>query len=843
MDELFSPIEAFLFYKDARMNYITVNDAFARWVGKSANSIAGKSDYDLFSEKDAAWLRRQDREVLTRGETRAGVEGPITGSDGKAVWTLSTRTPRRNARGEVIGLSGLIVDITARKRDEERLEQREKLFGIVSKLSRDLIVVADPKEKLSTAFEMLGDVMDVGRVRLYRNALDKKTGQRYFLLSFEWTVMKDASGEKRHRQTMHAGLDRWFAEMARGLPINGPVRDLPKDERPMLAQEGIESLLLIPIHVRNEFWGFIEFDDFFNVKTFSDTEVSILGMAAMSIGGSYMRDQLFRQFQKAYAETRRVNQELEKAIESSNRFAAEAEVANEAKTSFLAGMSHEIRTPLTTIVGFAELLQDPVSEAERREYIETIRKSGEHLLSLVNDILDLSKIEAGKIELEMLECSPVHLVSSVASMMQTAAEKKELEFGVTYLGLIPEKIRTDPTRLRQILINLLGNAIKFTAEGKVFLTVRLRPGPSSEKTYLEFAVTDTGIGLTKEELEKSFNKFEQANVSTRRRFGGTGLGLNISRKLARMMGGDINAESQKGVGSTFALVLDVGPPEALKLHRVADERIEEAAAAAAAEEEETLPGILPGRVLLAEDGPDNRKLLSLFLKRAGLSPDFAENGREAYEKALSAAQDGAPYDVILMDMQMPEMDGYEATRLLREQGYQRPIIALTAHATVLDKNRCLESGCDDYIAKPVNRERLLSIVGRYLKGGVADTAETEPADSPKAPVKDSYEAEILTSDLLSDDEELESIIDDFVDGLGDFFAQMERAFADGRLDEVSRLAHQLKGSGGALGYPRLTTEAAVVEQAAKRNEAGAAGQALAVLSATVRAVRKGRGLD
>ncbi|MBI5846107.1 MAG: response regulator [Deltaproteobacteria bacterium] len=834
MDDLFTSLDAFLFYKDARMNYVAVNDAFARWLGREINSVAGKSDYDLFPEKDAAWMRRQDREIITRGEARSGVEGPLTGADGKVIWTLSTRTPRRNARGDIIGLSGLIVDITARKQAEERLEQREKLFGIVSKLSRDLIVVSDPKEKLSTAFEMLGDVMDVGRVRLYRNATDKKTGQRYFVLSFDWTVMKDPTGEKKQRHSMQSGFDRWSAELSRGIPINGPVTDLPKSERVLLAQEGIEALLVIPIHVRNEFWGFIEFDDYFTSKTYSDTEVSILSMAAMSIGGSYMRDQLFRQFQKAYAETRRVNQELEKAIESSNRFAAEAEVANEAKTSFLAGMSHEIRTPLTSIVGFAELLQDPLTDEERSEYIETIRKSGEHLLSLVNDILDLSKIEAGKIEIEMLEASPVQVVNGVVSMMQAAAEKKDLEFGVTFLGLIPEKIRTDPTRLRQILINLVGNAIKFTSDGKVFLTVRMRPGPDANRAYMEFAVTDTGIGMNRAELEKAFNKFEQADASTVRRFGGTGLGLNISRKLARMMGGDITGESQKNVGSTFALVLDVGPPLELSLSRVEEDRLNDIADEAQAEE--TRPEILSGRVLLAEDGPDNRRLLSLFLKRAGIIPDFAENGREAYEKALSAAQMGKAYDVILMDMQMPEMDGYEATRLLRENGYTKPIIALTAHATVLDKNRCLEAGCDDYIAKPVNRERLLAIVSRYLTGD----GQSAP-DGGGQPDSGPAEPESIVSSLYSEDEELDSIIDDFVAGLADFLNDLEKAFSAERLDEVSRLSHQLKGSGGALGYPRLTEEAGILEQAAKHGKSEDAGKALSLLAVSIKGVRRGRG--
>ncbi|MEW5733522.1 MAG: ATP-binding protein [Thermodesulfobacteriota bacterium] len=833
MDKLLADIDAYLYYKDAKMKYVTANDAFARWVGVPVEAIAGKSDYDFFSEKDAAWIRRQDREVLSKKETRSGVEGPLTGADGRTLWTISTRTPRRNSRGDVIGLVGLIMDITGRKDGEDRVKQRERLFGIVSRLSRDLIVVNDPKEKLNAAFNMLGEVMDVDRIRLYRSVTDKETCARSFALSFEWKLVQESEDARNLRSVMTEGFGRWQEVMAGGQPILGTVEEFPDSEREILSREGIESLLAVPIQMRDEFWGFLEFDYFFTAKTFNETEISILSLAAMSIGGSYMRDQLMRQLKKAYAETRRVNQDLEKAIETSNRFAAEAEVANEAKTSFLAGMSHEIRIPLTTIVGFSELLGEPVSEEERREYIDRIRKGAEYLLSLVSDILDLSKIEAGKMDLEVMEVNPVQVVDGVVSMMEATAEKKGLTFYSSYVGMIPKAVKTDPTRLRQILINLLGNAIKFTQEGTVFLTISLNMLEEKGRGELSFAVADTGIGMSKKECDRIFEKFQQANSSTVRTFGGSGLGLAISRKLANMLGGDIKVESRKGKGSVFTLTVDAGPADELALVKVEEERPAEVKGLAV---EEPRPVQLNGSILLAEDGPDNRRLLSLLLRREGLSVEFAENGREAMEKALEGEQVGKPFDVILMDMLMPELDGYEATRLLRERGYRRPIVALTAHATVLDKNRCIQAGCDDYIAKPVNRQKLISVVASYL---------ARKEEGPQAvPVSESLpESVAIQSALFMDDLEMNTIIDEFAAGLAEFIVQLEAAFAEAKYKDLAGFAHQMKGAGGAYGYPRLTEESAELEKAAKAEDREAARSMIDALAATCRAVRRGRSME
>jgi PAS domain S-box-containing protein len=440
---------------------------------------------------------------------------------------------------------------------------------------------------------------------------------------------------------------------------------------------------------------------------------------------------------RANAELREQREELRAQhvkLEQMNRklrgTIAEAASASAAKSVFLAHMSHEIRTPITAIMGFADLigeqleglfagdLQPPDGLADCRDYAGIIRRSSDHLLQVVNDVLDLSKIEAGKLTVERVDTQLVELVDDVLRQLSIRARERGIGLGVEYAAGLPRTIQTDPVRLRQILVNVIGNAVKFTEQGSVRVAVELTHA-GGRGPHVLFTVRDTGIGMSPEQLARLFRPFEQGDPTMSRRFGGTGLGLTITRSLVRRLGGEITASSKPGVGSTFTLTIEPGP--------LAQRQPAAACEPAKSGPDQCAPPALPsdaplhGRVLLAEDGPDNRRLITTYLRKFGLDAEVAENGRIAVEKALAAADAGRPYDVILMDMQMPELDGYEATRRLRAAGLRVPIIALTAHAMAQDRAKCLSAGCSEYLTKPLKRAALRALLDAALSGAPAAT--------------------------------------------------------------------------------------------------------------------------
>jgi signal transduction histidine kinase/ActR/RegA family two-component response regulator len=386
-----------------------------------------------------------------------------------------------------------------------------------------------------------------------------------------------------------------------------------------------------------------------------------------------------------------------------------AEAATRAKTEFLANMSHEIRTPMTAILGYSDILLESLTDRELRDAAATIQRNGQYLLGIINDILDLSKIEAGKLQVEHELCSPSQILCDVAALMRVRACAKNVSLHVRFDGPIPQTIQSAPTHLRQILVNLTGNAVKFTEAGCIQLVARLLR-LESHNAKMQFEVIDTGIGMTAQQIAQLFTPFTQVDSSAARKHGGTGLGLAISKRLAQSLGGDITAVSDPGKGSTFTLTIETGPLDGVAM--LADP-VETRTLASFEAKPRSLISRPDCRVLLAEDGPDNQRLLTFLLQRAGAQVTVAENGQSACEWALAAQEAGTPFHVILMDMQMPVLDGYDATTRLREVGYPGPIIALTAHAMSTDREKCLGAGCDDYLTKPVDHERLISLVAAH----------------------------------------------------------------------------------------------------------------------------------
>ncbi|MCC5860543.1 MAG: response regulator [Gammaproteobacteria bacterium] len=396
-----------------------------------------------------------------------------------------------------------------------------------------------------------------------------------------------------------------------------------------------------------------------------------------------------------------------------------AEAASRAKSEFLANMSHEIRTPMTAILGFTDLiLEKPDAAADTESHARTIQTHAKHLLAIINDILDMSKIEVGQMKTERVKTDPVQIVEEVASLMRPHALKKGLDFAVDYTGDIPALIHSDPTRLRQILLNLVGNAIKFTDSGRIRVEVTCL----QEQQQMAFRISDTGIGMTEAQRARvaRFEAFVQADSGTTRRFGGTGLGLRISSRLAELLGGSLTLDSAHGAGSEFSVTVATGALEGVAFRELstADSALlaaqhshRSATTLLVSDTARSLAGV---RVLLAEDGVDNQRLVRFHLTKAGAEVAVAENGQLAVEHVLSAAPDQRP-ELVLMDMQMPVLDGYAATRRIRADGYTAPIIALTAHAMSGDRDRCLEAGCDDYLTKPIDKQLLVSTCARWLR--------------------------------------------------------------------------------------------------------------------------------
>jgi signal transduction histidine kinase/FixJ family two-component response regulator len=458
----------------------------------------------------------------------------------------------------------------------------------------------------------------------------------------------------------------------------------------------------------------------------------------------------------------------------------EAVAASRAKSSFLANMSHEIRTPLTSIIGFAELLSDPKGTVhDKTDAATTIIRNGRHLLEVINDILDLSKIETRQLETERIEVALPELLSDVEALAAGRAKAKSLKFTIAHHLPLPPALSTDPVRLKQILLNFCSNAIKFTSQGEVRIDVH----HDTARQHLRFDVSDTGIGISAHQIDRLFKPFAQADVSTTRQFGGTGLGLYISKQLADLLGAEIKVNSKPGKGSCFSVSVPVNRV-AKPLEMLTDSRDFEDFHRPSFEVTSIEVPELSGRVLLAEDGIDNQRLLSTYLRQAGLTVDVAGNGKVAVAQALSN-----DYALILMDIQMPLMDGIEATMYLRAEGYQGPIVALTANVMQSDVARYRQCGCDDVLAKPVDRLRFYKVLQRFV----------DNAQPPDLDEEDDYTRE------------LRALTEEFCAGLPSTLTAISRAAETADWPALKSLVHTLKGTAGSYGFPKITAMAAEVE--------------------------------
>ncbi len=694
-------------------------------------------------------------------------------SDGAYRWHLSRALPMRGPDGKVVQWVGTSTDIHDRKVLADELEAAHA--DLEARVAERTIQVNDEKRFVNAVLSHIADGIvacdPAGRI----------------------TYMNGAAREMQGITDAHTGrpaTDLSLYEHATGQP-------LPWERRPLAIALRNQPMDTVEFYVHRP--GGEVRDIVASARPMIDSAGDVAG--AVSVWHDV-------------TELRRSQRDLVKAKEA-------AEGASRSKGEFLANMSHEIRTPMTAIIGYAGLLSDGEPSAEERaDYVQVIQRNGDHLLCIVNDILDLSKIEAGKMRVERMAMSPRRVVAEVESSMRVRAVERRIAFAVECAGDVPETIWSDPTRFRQVLLNLVSNAIKFTASGGV--RVVLSAGAAART--LSVAVIDTGIGITQEQVGRLFEPFAQADTSTTRRFGGTGLGLAVSKRLVEMLGGSLTVESVAGRGSTFGFTIacpempaGAGAPAAERLARVTSAMTR-----------------LAGRVLLAEDSVDNRRLVRLYLEEAGLTVDVAVDGRAAVDAVVAADGRGEPFDLVLMDMQMPVMDGYAATRHIRGLGYaDLPIVAFTAHAMAAESDRCAAAGCDDYATKPVDPVSLVETIARNLH------REQRPRLTVTATDSGDPAGDVLRSELR-DVRPINAILPEYVAGLPAHVAAMAASLASRDLERLISLAHQLRGSAGSYGFSGITELAATAEASLRSD--GVDGGSAAV-DALIRLVRRVEGYD
>lgn len=881
-----------IFWKNTDCQIIGCNQAFVRLVGCDTVDEVLEQDADSQMGIEAESVERylgDDRHVISSGEPLYDYEEEVGFESGTRTLRTS-KVPRFDADGNVCGLIGFCSDITEAKQSAAAITEAERLFRVTFDQAAVGIAHCDPEGRWLLANDVMSRITGYSRQELLetnfqsithpddleadnghlREFLEGKATERRWEKRY---VRKDGSDVNVRVTVSAVSLDN---HLERFIVVVQDISD-EVDTRQKIAesQEEIVKLSLVADNIQHSVAitnseGRIEWvnDEFVGMTGYKLEEV--VGKKPGSFLQGPLTDQeTVDRIRTAVAERTPIAEEivnyhadgeaywirleispvfdekgeltqfistqsditarkrqqgaLEKASEA-------AQAANLAKSEFLANMSHEIRTPLNGILGFTELLiEGDENLEERRDQLRTIRASGRHLLELINSVLDLSKIEAGQLTVEVLNCSPHAILAEVVSILRVRASEKGITLDYEWNGLVPASIQTDPHRFKQLLMNLIGNAIKFTDRGEVRVVAAL--DNSQTTPSLRVDIRDTGAGIKADRLDSIFEPFIQADNSVTRQYGGTGLGLSISRKVAESLGGSLTCESIVGLGSCFTAMIATGSLENVELHETAPQ-ITDSDVTGSELDAVSLEGL---RVLVADDGSTNRKLIRVILARAGAEVKTAENGQLAVQMV-----DEEDFDVILMDMQMPVMDGYTATRRLRENGYTQPIIALTANAMKGDRQKCMQAGCSGYLSKPIDLGELTRTLAS-TQNSPLDSAEATENEVPgvgsetlraspqasEGPRSKSLSVPLDADSRVSyrctlpvEDPEIRAIVQEFIDKLAGQIELIEEAVDNDDLAEVARLAHWLKGAGGTVGFNCFTDPAKQLEQQSKQNEDG-----------------------
>jgi PAS domain S-box-containing protein len=746
--------------KDPHGVYLACNRRFEKFFGASERDIVGKTDYHFASKELADFFRARDADAIKGHAPTVNEEEVVFASDGHRELLETTKAPMRDPSGNIIGVLGIGHDITAYREVARSLETEQRRLQSILDGTRvgtwewnvqtgETVFNEHWAEIIGYSLSELEPVSIETWMKFAHPDDVKVSGElleRHFAGQLPYY---EAEARMRHKDgswvwVLDRGKVATWTDDGKPLLMSGTHQDITLRRNTEQGLRRAEALLLSSINAIDEPFVIYDKDDRLYLCNDQYRKVYAASAPAIQPGSSFEEILRFGLKHAQYADAigreeewlrerldqhRRADTDLLQPL-SDGRWLrvlerttpegftvgfridvtslinakAAAEAANVAKSRFLANMSHEIRTPMNGIMGMSQLLLMPdVDEAARRDYVRTIMSSGETLLTLLNDILDLSKIEAGQATLERRPFAPVTILQEVRNLFEGNARAKGLQFDTRWQGDPKQIFEADPHRIRQMLSNLIGNALKFTESGRVVVEAR-QISSTGDQAELEFSVSDTGIGIAPEKLPALFSPFTQADDSVTRKYGGSGLGLSIVRNMARMMDGDAGVESEPGIGSRFWI----------RIHAAILPQDSDAAPRAQAHMA-TNPVMLAGKVLVAEDIPTNQTVISGLLTKLGLVYLIAEDGQQTLEGVLC----GGEFDLILMDLQMPVMDGYQATRRIREwelaNGKARtPIVALTADAFAEDCAKCLEAGMDDYLSKPVNFTELVAVLTKYL---------------------------------------------------------------------------------------------------------------------------------
>ncbi|MBX3348926.1 MAG: CHASE domain-containing protein [Nitrospira sp.] len=638
-----------VFWKDRSLRFLGCNPLFARDAGKShPGELLGKTDHDLAWATEAERYQADDANIIETERPKIAFEEPQTTPSGRTTWVRTSKVPLKNQANQVIGVLGMYEDVSEQRAMEARVRESEERFTLAMQAASDglwdwniqtQVTYFSPQWKA-----MLGYAdQELENSFVTWERLVDEDGRVWTMALINDCLCGRSNGFRTEFQMRHKD-GHWVDVLSRAILVRTPNG---------------EPLRMVGTHV-------------------DITE----------------RNAIARELEQAAQTMEQQNQALSVAHN-------QALAATEAKSAFLASMSHEIRTPLNAIIGMAELLKETSLSQDQADYVQRFSRAADHLMGLVSDILDLSKIEAGKLQLEQIPFNPRELMATVRDLLAVSAKSKQLTLDMHVQPNVPSTVIGDPTRLRQVLMNLVGNAIKFTEQGQVVVTVEV-----IADDRMRFAVSDTGIGIPSDKLSFIFERFTQGDTTTTRKFGGTGLGLSICQRLVSMMEGRLNVTSAVGVGSTFEFTLRL-PSASETVTPRSNGHVQRET------EPPARPSAPPLRILVVDDLEDNRAIVAHYLKQDAYVMDMADNGRMALEKFQTGS-----YDLVLMDVQMPIMDGLQATRAMRqwertEHRAPTPILALTAHALEEEAKKSLDAGCTAHLTKPIKKQALLRAVADY----------------------------------------------------------------------------------------------------------------------------------